>query len=210
MSRLAAIDVGREAARQAARAELSDRRYRAAQPPLAARIIGAALRSLGRLLARAAEAAPGGRLGLLLLLVLLVLLAAVVFVRLGPPARRRRSPALFAAGGPLAADDHRARAEQAAREGRWAEAVRERLRAVVRELEVRNVLEPRPGRTAREVAVDGGAAVPSLAAGLERAAVLFDEIWYGGRAADAAGYDAIVALDAAVRGERRPASAGRS
>ena len=209
MSRLVSIDLGREAARQAARAELSDRRYRAAQPPLAARIVGAALRAVGRLLDRAAQAAPGGRLGLLLLVGLLALFAAVVFAQLGPPARRRRRPALFSAGGALSPDAHRAKAEEAAREGRWEQAVRERLRAVVRELEVRSILEPRPGRTAREVARDGGAAVPSLAAGLERAAVLFDEIWYGGRAADAAGYRSIVALDAAVRGDRQPASTGR-
>ena len=63
--------------------------------------------------------------------------------------------------------------------------MRERLRAVVRELESRGVLEPRPSRTADEVARDGSAAVPDLAEPLRRATTTFDEIWYGGRTADA-------------------------
>jgi hypothetical protein len=71
------------------------------------------------------------------------------------------------------------------REGQFAEAVREWMRAIVRELETRGVLEPRPGRTADEVAREAGAAVPAVAADLRTAATVFDEVWYGGRPATA-------------------------
>ncbi|MFN2523921.1 MAG: hypothetical protein ABR614_11500, partial [Mycobacteriales bacterium] len=151
--------VGREAARRAARDELRDRRYDDAKPPLLARIVGRAIREILELISRAAGGVPGGRLGLLLLLALLALLVGVVFAKLGRPGRGTGGPALFPVGRTLTAAEHRERAEQAAAQGEWAEAVRERLRAVVRELEARGVLEPRPGRTAGEVARDGGAAV---------------------------------------------------
>ena len=73
---------------------------------------------------------------------------------------------------------------------------------MVRELESRGALDPRPGRTAGEVARDGGAAVPALADDLRRASVLFDEVWYGGRTADAASYAVLTAVDERVCGSR--------
>ena len=87
--------------------------------------------------------------------------------------------------GPLDAAEHRRRADGYAAEGRFAEAVRERMRAIVRELETRGVLEPRPGRTADEVAREAGAAVRAVAPDLRTAATVFDEVWYGGRTATA-------------------------
>ena len=197
-------DITREAARRAAREELQDRRYSDAEPPLVTRIVGRIIREFFELLNRAAENTPGGRTGLVLLFLVLALLAGVVFAKLGPPARRRaEGGALFGADGrALTAAEHRALAEQAAAQGAWAEAVRERLRAVVRELEARGVLEPRPGRTAGEVARDGGAAVPSIADELRRGTTAFDEVWYGGRTADAGTYAVLVAVDEAVSSAR--------
>jgi hypothetical protein len=203
-SALLALVVDRDAARDAAERELRRREYVDAQPSLVTRVLGRVLREVGELLDLAAGAAPGGLLGLLALLVLVGLLVAVVLTRVGPLARSRRPAALFAGAAVLTADEHRAQAQAAAEQGRWAEAVRERLRAVVRELEARGALDPRPGRTAGEVARDGGAAVPDVAADLRRAAVLFDEVWYGGRPADASSYAVLVAVDDRVR-ERRPA-----
>lgn len=194
-------ELSREAARRAAREELLDRRYDEAQPPLLARIVGRVLREIGELLTRAAGNAPGGRLGLLLFFGLIALFATVVIVRLGP-SRSRSSSALFDTGRVLTAADHRALAERAAASGQWAEAVRERLRAVVRELEARGVLEPRPGRTAGEVARDGGRAVPALVEPLRRGTTVFDEVWYGGRAADASSYAVLLAVDEAVTQSR--------
>jgi hypothetical protein len=196
-------ELSREAAREAARDELSRPEYAEARPPLLLRVVGRALRALAELIDTAAGAVPGGRAGLLLLLALLALFAAVVLARLRP-ARSRAAPrpAVFEGGEVLAARAHRERAEQAAAQVRWAEAVRERLRAVARDLEDRGALDRRPGRTAGEVARDGGAALPAVAPDLARAAEVFDEIWYGGRPADAGSYAVLVAVDERVAAER--------
>ena len=55
----------------------------------------------------------------------------------------------------------------------------ERFRAVVRSLEERAVIDPRPGRTAWEAAQTAGERVPEVADGLERGAHLFDDVAYG-------------------------------
>jgi hypothetical protein len=60
-------DIGREAARRAAREELQDRKYQDAQPPLLVRVVGRLIREFADLLDRAAGGVPGGRVGLLLL-----------------------------------------------------------------------------------------------------------------------------------------------
>ena len=202
---LLARAVDRDAARDAAERELRRREYADAQPSPVVRLVGRVLRQVGELLDRAADAAPGGLLGALALLALVALLVAVVLVRVGPLARTSRPAALFAGSATLTAEEHRALAQAAAEQGRWADAVRERLRAVVRELEARGALDPRPGRTAGEVARDGGAAVPEVADDLARAAALFDEVWYGGRPADASSYAVLVAVDERVS-DRRPAA----
>lgn len=195
-------DLTREAARRAAREELLNRKYRDAEPPLLVRLVGKLIRTFLELLDRAAGAAPGGRLGLLLLVLLMAALVAVVLVRLRPVGGRGRSAEVFTTGRPLTADEHRTRADAAAAGGQWADAVRERLRAIVRELESPGVLEQRPGRTAGEVARDGSAAVPVLAADLQRATRTFDEVWYGGRTADASSYAVLVDADRAVSSAR--------
>ena len=188
-------DLGREAAREAAREELREQAYLDAQPPLYLRALGRVLQAIGDLLDAAAGAAPGGTLGLVALLVLVALFVAVVLSRVGPLARGSSRAPLFAGSAVLSADEHRALAEQAAAAGAWADAVRERLRAVVRDLEARGALDARPGRTAGEVARDGGRAVPEAAEDLRRAAVVFDEVWYGGREADAGSYALLVGVD---------------
>lgn len=74
-------------------------------------------------------------------------------------------------------------ADQLAAAGRYAEAVRERLRAIVRALIEAEVIEHRPGWTVTELADAGGRARPDTAAALRAAAELFSEIWYGQRPA---------------------------
>ena len=202
MTLLALDDLTREGARDLVRDELRRREYADARPPLLVRVVGRVVRELGELLDRAAGAAPGGRLGLLALLVLLGLLVAVVLSRVGPLARSGATTPLFEGSRVLTAGEHRGLAESAAAEGRFAEAVRERLRAVVRELEARGALDPRPGRTAGEVARDGGAAVPAVAEDLRTAARTFDEVWYGGRTADASSYALLVGVDERVSASR--------
>lgn len=74
-------------------------------------------------------------------------------------------------------------ADQLAAAGRYAEAVRERLRAIVRELIEREVIDHRPGWTVTELATTCGRARPDTAVPLRGAADLFSEIWYGQRPA---------------------------
>lgn len=195
-------ELGREAARRAAQVELSRREYADAQPPLLVRLIGRLLDELGRLLRASSAQVPGGNTGVVLLLLLLAAAVALLVVRLRPSRSAASREELFGTGGARSAAGHRALAEAAAAHGGWAEAVRERLRAVVRELEDRGVLDPRPGRTAFEVAREAGSLVPTLAEALRRGANTFDEIWYGGRTADAASYAVLVDLDRTVTSAR--------
>ena len=202
MSPLPGIDdLTREGARRAAARELQDHRYDDARPPLAVRLAEAFVRRVLALLDRTSASVPGGRIGLLLLGLLLAALVAVVLVRLRPAGRSASTP-VFTGGPARTADEHRSLADQAAAAGDWAGAVRERLRAVVRELEARGVLDVQPGRTAGEVCRDASAAVPSLTEPLRRATGTFDEVWYGGRLADASAYAVVVAADRAVTAAR--------
>ncbi len=193
---------GRDPARELVETELRRREYDVARPSLLARAFGRVLREIGDLLDRAASAAPGGLLGVLALIALLALLVVVVLVRLGPLARTASGPALFDTAPPVSADKHRRRAESAAADGRYADAVRERLRALVRELEQRGALDTRPGRTAGEIAHDAGGALPEAGPDLQQAARLFDEVWYGGRPADPGTYRALVEIDERVSRQR--------
>ncbi len=204
----AAVDVpvepDRDEARRAARAELSDPVYREAEPSLVRRVTDWIGARLGELASALTDATPGGIAGVVLALVLLVALVAAVRARVGPTtrARGRRATGVF---GPevRTADQHRDAARRAAGEGGYDTAVREYVRAVVRGLEETGVLDPRPGRTAHEAAREAGARLPTLAGDLRAAAVLFDEVHYGGRRPGPRDVDTVASLDTAVRATRR-------
>lgn len=201
------VDLSRAEAARLARAELARAVYLDQRPGLVARLVRWLLEQAGDLLGRVAGAAPGGPAGVVVLVALVVVAVVALRLRVGPLGRRSAvDPALFA-GRARSAAEHRTAADAHAGRGEWAEAVRERLRGVVRGLEERAVLDERPGRTADEAAAEAGAALPSCAADLRRAAQVFDEVWYGGRRADA-GSDAVLrAVDQRVR-EARPARVG--
>jgi uncharacterized protein DUF4129 len=201
------VDLGREAARQAAREELSKQVYQQAEPSLSARVVRWLYEKLSGLLDQVAGVSPGGYVGLLVVVLLVV--AAVVAIRLkvGPLGRAARGEDALFLGRPRSAAEHRSAADRHAAAGEWAEAVRERLRAVIRSLEERSLLDPRPGRTADEAAAEAGRALPGCAAGLRDAARLFDDVWYGGRPAGAAGDQQLRDLDARVQASR-PVLAG--
>ena len=200
-SGLLALAPGRDAAADAARRELTRPQYEEARPALLVRVLARALEALEELLSRL-SGLPGGGRGALLAGALLAALVALLLVRLGPLRRRPPAPGLFAGAAPLTAQGHRAAAEEAARPGRWDEAVRERMRAVVRGLEERGLVDERPGRTAREAAAEAGAALPEHAASLAAAAGTFEQVWYGGRAAVQDDDARLRDVDAAVRGAR--------
>lgn len=183
------------AARELARRELSKGIYQEQQPGLLERF----QRWVGELLDEASAVGgtlvPGGWIAVLLLLVLAAALVALVVYRTGGFTRTARAPGALFTGDMLTAARHRALAEEHATAGRWAEAVRERMRALARGLEERGLLDGRPGRTADEIAVDAGAVLPALSEDLRRAARRFDDIWYGGRTATREAYDAVRAVD---------------
>lgn len=77
-------------------------------------------------------------------------------------------------------------ADRYAAQGRYAEAVRERLRAIIRELVDAGVIENRPGWTVTELARAAGAARPPVRPPLDAASLLFSDIWYGQRTAGSA------------------------
>ena len=140
------------------------------------------------------------------MVVVLVLLVAVVVIirrRYGPVRRRvTAGQALFDEATPLDATGYRQKAKEHAAGGRWAEAVRARLRAVIAALEERAVLDPRPGRTADVAAREAGAVLPDQAPALLAAARVFDDIWYGQAAAGPDDYQRLVAVDEAVAAAR--------
>jgi hypothetical protein len=76
-------------------------------------------------------------------------------------------------------------ADEYAAAGRYAEAVRERLRAIVRDLVEREVITHRPGWTVTELARVAAEARPAAASPLDAATAVFSEIWYGQRTATA-------------------------
>jgi Domain of unknown function (DUF4129) len=69
-------------------------------------------------------------------------------------------------------------ADRFAAEGRFAEAVRERLRAMVRELVDRGVIIHHPGWTVTELAEAAGSARPAVKPPVVEATKIFSFIWY--------------------------------
>jgi hypothetical protein len=188
MTVLAQDPITRESAREAAREELSKDIYRSHEPSLLERAVTWLLDLLEGLLDGAAGASPSGGVGLLAAVLVLVVLVAAVLLRFGPLSRTAAArPEEFDLGaGTGTAADHRALADRFAAEERYADAVRERLRAVVRDLGDRGAIVPRPGRTVSEIVAEAGRALPGAAGELAAGAALFSDIWYGGRTATAA------------------------
>ncbi|WP_436534003.1 DUF4129 domain-containing protein [Actinoplanes sp. HUAS TT8] len=90
-------------------------------------------------------------------------------------------------------------ADRLAAEGRYAEAIRERLRETVSDLTRAGVIAPEPGTTALELAADAAARRPVVGAPLGGATAIFSEIWYGRREASSGHDDRMRSLTAEVR-----------
>ncbi|MFD4672837.1 DUF4129 domain-containing protein [Lentzea sp. NPDC058450] len=192
------VDLGRDEARDAAVRELSDPAYISGDPNPLQRALDWILERLGALFAGAGG--MSGITAITIIVAVVVLIVIIIRLRTGRTGRARRKSGDVFGTAVLSAAEHRAAAEKAAAAGDFAEAVRERFRAVVRELEQRGVLDARAGRTVDEVAYEAGQALPGLAPDLRGAAVQFDDVWYGGRPATAEGYQQLVTVDGKVRG----------
>jgi hypothetical protein len=188
------VDVDPDSAREAAARELADPAYQAAEPSFLEQVLD----RIGRFLANALSGGWGGA-GLVILLLLILAVFAVVRLRVGGLTRSRRP--VFTAGRVRSAEDHRRAAELALAGGELTEAVRERFRAIVRELESRGVLDERSGRTVDEIARTAGQRMPARAGELNAAATLFDDVVYGGRPPTEAAYHDLAALDAHIQAE---------
>lgn len=189
------LTIPRDPAREAARRELSKRMYHENDPSWFQRALDAFWDWVDRLFNAASSATPGGPLGLAVVIVAVLLVVGALWWRLGTPRRGPTSSAALFDDRPRSAADHRAAAEAHAAQGHWNQAVQERMRAIVRSLEERTLLDIRPGRTADEAAAEAGRALPSHTDRLHSAARDFDDVTYGGRTATEQSYHRIADLD---------------
>ncbi|WP_031111998.1 DUF4129 domain-containing protein [Streptomyces sp. NRRL S-146] len=189
------LTIPRDPAQEAARRELSKRMYHENDPSLFQRALDAFWEWLGKLFNAASTATPGGTLGLIVILAAVIAVLAALWWRLGTPRRQPTSSATLFDDRPRSAAEHRAAAEAHAAQGHWNQAVQERMRALVRALEERALLDVRPGRTADEAAAEAGRALPAHTDRLRTAARDFDDVTYGGRSATEESYHRIAELD---------------
>lgn len=101
------------------------------------------------------------------------------------------------------------RADQLSAQGRYAEAVRERLRGMVRTLVDHQVINHNPGWTVTELATAAAATNPRLDPPLSEACDIFSELWYGQRPAARDHDDRMRQLAVATTGALQPGPDGQ-
>lgn len=186
--------IGRRAAQQLARRELARSIYRES---FWTRFWNWVARQVSHLI-NATGSLPGGWWSSVALIAALVLIIAGVTFWLRPAGvRRTRSAAVLAVDG-LSARDHRELARREADAGEYGAAIIELVRAIAVTIEDRGLLAAQAGRTADELAAQAGRVLPALTSQLRAAAVLFDDVMYGGRPGTLAGYESVRALDDAI------------
>jgi len=134
--------------------------------------------------------------------------------------RRRRKPAAPRAAAPrrvpataepeviVAPRPGMSLADRLAAEGRYAEAIRERLRETVADLTRAGVITPQPGTTVLELTAAAAARRPAVGSPLGGATEIFSEIWYGRRDASSGHDDRMRTLTAEVRAALTPEPGG--
>ncbi|MYY13765.1 DUF4129 domain-containing protein [Streptomyces sp. SID4919] len=169
--------------------------YHENDPGLFQRALDAFLGWVDDVFSAASGASPGGVVGLTVIVLAAAALIGALWWRLGSPTRTPRGSAPLFDDLPRSAAEHRATADTHAAQGHWTPALQERVRALVRALEERALLDARPGRTADEAAAEAGRPLPGHADRLRAAAHAFDDVTYGGRTADRDTYHRVTALD---------------
>lgn len=197
--RLVPVEVDGPSARELARREIAKPIYQEQLPGPVERLRDWVAERFGSALDSAGSVSPAGIWGWIALLLIIGLAIAAIGVRVGGVRRSAAVGGTNLLESRLSAAAHRSEAEAHARAGRWPEAVRERLRAIVRTAEEAGVIEARPGRTTEEIAADCGTALPSLAGDFVAAARAFDDIWYGGRPGTSEAYTVMTRLDDRLR-----------
>jgi hypothetical protein len=141
----------------------------------------------------------GVNLGFLVAVGILLVVIALVVWRVGLPRwRPHHRDAAVAVDSSRPAADYRALAEEHAARGDWAAAVRDRFRALVRELETQAILDVRPARTAWEAAYRAFQVLPTCREALQAGAESFNAVVYGDRPANSAAYQQMVAIEQQV------------
>lgn len=186
--------IGRREGQRLARQELSEISF-----------VERVLNWLLNLFSATANAVPGGWFGLVVLAVLAVLAVTVVIFWVRPTSHRRVGARAVLSGAATSAQNHRREAQRLAAVGQFGQAIVEAVRAVAVELEEREILPPRPGRTADELAHEAGRRLPALAEDMRRVTRLFDDVLYGERRGTEEGYRMVGRLDEAVRSARQTA-----
>ncbi|MGW6911845.1 DUF4129 domain-containing protein [Streptomyces sp. NPDC054940] len=189
------LTIPRDPAREAARRELSKGMYHENEPSWFQRALDTFWDWVEDLFSSAATVTPGGPLGLVVVILVVLAVFGALWWRLGTPRREPTSSAPLFDDRPRSAADHRAAAEAHAAQGHWNQALQERMRAIVRSLEERALLDVRPGRTADEAAAEAGRSLPAHTDRLRAAARDFDDVTYGGRTATQNSYQRIAELD---------------
>ncbi|KOG07809.1 DUF4129 domain-containing protein [Streptomyces viridochromogenes] len=189
------LAIPRDPAREAAQRELSKGMYHENDPSWFQRALDAFWSWVEDLFSSASTVTPGGPLGLVVVILVIVAILGALWWRLGTPRRQPTSSAALFDDRPRSAAEHRAAAEAHATQGHWNQAVQERMRAIVRSLEERALLDVRPGRTADEAAAEAGRSLPAQTDRLRAAARDFDDVTYGGRTATQQAYQRIAELD---------------
>ncbi|MZD09189.1 DUF4129 domain-containing protein [Streptomyces sp. SID5785] len=192
------VVISRDPAREAAQNELSKPAYHENDPSWYVRALDTFWDWVGDLFSAASGAAPGGTVGLVVIVLAVLAVGAALWWRLGTPRRAPRSETPLFDDRPRSAAEHRAAAEAHAAQGHWNQAVQERMRALVRSLEERALLDARPGRTADEAAAEAARPLPGQARALHTAARAFDDVAYGGRTATPDTYAQLAALDTEI------------
>jgi uncharacterized protein DUF4129 len=205
--------IGRDEARDLARRELDKPIYHRDEPSLIERGLQKLNDWLNELFNTVSDPSRGGRGGGWFAWVVIIALLVAVIVAVAWWVRVRRNTKSASSAllddSPSTAREHRSTADRHAAAGEWAAAIRERLRAIARDLEERAILDPRPGRTADELATEAAQALPDLAAELQAGVLIFDDVWYGDRPGTREGYERLTLLEQRVRKARpRPLQPG--
>ncbi len=148
-----------------------------------------------------AQQTPGSGVnwGFLIAVVVLALALGLVIWKVGLPKwRSRRQETSLGLDPTRPASDYRMLAEQYAARQDWRSAVRDRFRAVVRELEVKTILDVRPARTAWEAAYSAVAVIPECRDDLFAGADLFNRVLYGDQHCDETSYSQMIMIDESV------------
>lgn len=195
--------ITRDGAREAAQRELSKGIYHRNDDPWPLRLIHAVQRWIGDLVHSASKHAPGGGAGAVALLLAALALFAFVWWRVGLVRRTPAAERPVLEGRTRTSADLLREAEASAVGGRWAEALVARMRALAMTVEERGLVDPRPGRTADELAAEIALALPAAGEAGRHAAAAFDAVVYGKRDATRETYDVVVAAADLVDREHR-------